>query len=277
MANQYTVNTYSDQEINEILSLYNSGISYSAISHKFQRKKANIRKILIENNVWIENRNNVKVIFTQEEKNNIIDLYVNHKNGSHEISKIFGVSRTVIKRILIENKLLRNGYSNGVKIVITKVHEELIKHLYLNQYLNVKQISVIVGLSSSYVDKYLNSTGYRRTKSEGTSIGLVKRFSGLNYDEYLKKLPEYVKYKRNVLRITNCQPISSLDYFNKRGVSGIDGAYHLDHKYSILEGFKNNISFEKIGNIKNLIFIPWKDNLTKRTKCSISKEEIINY
>lgn len=64
--------------------------------------------------------------------------------------------------------------------------------------------------------------------------------------------------------------------FDKRGVSGIDGVYHLDHKYSICEGFKNNIDIEVIASMNNLEFIPWEKNLIKKTKCSISKEELIN-
>ena len=30
-----------------------------------------------------------------------------------------------------------------------------------------------------------------------------------------------------------------------------------------------------IGNIVNLEFIPWQENVKKRTKCSITKEELI--
>ena len=50
MANQYTANIYSKQKINEILSLYKSGISYTTISHKFHEKKT---KYLLNNH---ENR-----------------------------------------------------------------------------------------------------------------------------------------------------------------------------------------------------------------------------
>ena len=64
--------------------------------------------------------------------------------------------------------------------------------------------------------------------------------------------------------------------YDKRGVSGVEGNYHLDHKYSILEGYKNNISPEVIGNIKNLKFIPWEENIKKRTKNSITINELIN-
>jgi hypothetical protein len=40
--------------------------------------------------------------------------------------------------------------------------------------------------------------------------------------------------------------------------------------------FKHNIKPEIIGNIKNLEFIPWKENLKKRANCSITIEKLIN-
>ena len=72
-----------------------------------------------------------------------------------------------------------------------------------------------------------------------------------------------------------CKPIYKLSNYGKRGVSGVNGNYHLDHKYSILEGYKNKISPEIIGNIKNLEFIPWEENIKKRTKNSITINELI--
>ena len=62
--------------------------------------------------------------------------------------------------------------------------------------------------------------------------------------------------------------------FEKRGISGIDGNYHLDHKFSIVEGFKQKINPLVIGDITNLEFLPWQENIKKRTRCSINKKEL---
>lgn len=51
--------------------------------------------------------------------------------------------------------------------------------------------------------------------------------------------------------------------------------YHLDHRYSVVEGFRNNVPAEIIGSVVNLEIIPAKDNLTKGSACSVSKEELI--
>lgn len=73
----------------------------------------------------------------------------------------------------------------------------------------------------------------------------------------------YREYKNKVLAVTKRQPIYLLENFIKRGRSGIEGSYHLDHIYSIKQGYVNNIPEEVIGGIKNLRFIPYKDNLKK--------------
>ena len=51
--------------------------------------------------------------------------------------------------------------------------------------------------------------------------------------------------------------------------------YHLDHKYSLYEGFLNNISPKIIGGFKNLIVIPNYENLSKGKKCSVTLNEIL--
>lgn len=69
-------------------------------------------------------------------------------------------------------------------------------------------------------------------------------------------------YYAKVWYITESQPIHTLKNFELRSFWG----HHLDHICSISEGYKNNISPEIIGNIKNLQFIPWDENYKKGSK-----------
>lgn len=52
--------------------------------------------------------------------------------------------------------------------------------------------------------------------------------------------------------------------------------FHLDHKFSIKEGFLEKISPEIIGSSINLEIIPYLENCSKGSKCSISKEELVS-
>ena len=217
----------------------------------------------------------MRIEFSNIELDSIKNYYLIDGLSTKKIGELFNTSLTPINRVLKKEHILRKGKSNGVKINLTEEQKEKIRNLYLYDYKSAKEISAILNINASYLDKYLTTVNYRRNKSEGVSVGLVKR-TGINYNEYLKNLPEYKKYRLLVVKLTNKQPIGLLKNYEKRGPSGVDGAYNLDHKYSILEGFKNNIKPEFIASLNNLVFIPWRDNVVKRTKCSISKEELIN-
>ena len=51
--------------------------------------------------------------------------------------------------------------------------------------------------------------------------------------------------------------------------------YHLDHKYSVYEGFKNRINPKIISSKENLEVITAQQNLSKQFKCSITLKELI--
>ena len=215
-----------------------------------------------------------KIIFTEFEIGKIKSPYSDGLS-CEKIGKEMGISKQPIKGMLHNLGLIRKGYSTGVKLNITNEQKDKIREMYLGYY-SISEIAYSVGLSKPMIDKLLQNSGYRRDKSSGVSIGLVKRYRGMKYDDYMKIVNEFYQYELEVLKITRRQQIESLQHFLKRGSSGVNGAYHLDHKYSIIEGFKNNINPNIIGDIKNLEFIPWEENIKKRTKCSITIDELIN-
>lgn len=85
--------------------------------------------------------------------------------------------------------------------------------------------------------------------------------------------PEYIefkKYRRKVYYWTSKNDLTQLENHEKRALLG----YHLDHKYSVTEGFKNHVPPKIIGSIYNLEFIPYNLNTSKGTKCSITLEKL---
>jgi len=66
----------------------------------------------------------------------------------------------------------------------------------------------------------------------------------------------------------------SVEELTKRGPSGTVTGHHIDHKFSVMEGFKNNILPSIIGSQSNIELIPWFENDQKNSKCSITKEEL---
>jgi hypothetical protein len=89
-----------------------------------------------------------------------------------------------------------------------------------------------------------------------------------------EQMEEFYLYRRKVWHYTNQQPIETLPNYNLRGHSRNKTSYSLDHKFSCHEGFKNKIPAEIIGNIANLEYIPNIQNSSKKTACSLTKEEL---
>jgi len=81
-----------------------------------------------------------------------------------------------------------------------------------------------------------------------------------NINNIRKKL-----YYAMVWEVTESQPLYILENFDKRGWKN----YHLDHIYPISMGYKEKISPEKIGDIKNLRFIHFEENLKKGSTITI--------
>lgn len=82
---------------------------------------------------------------------------------------------------------------------------------------------------------------------------------------------EFEKYKQLVWTYTRKNNLSLLENYDKRGRS----KYHVDHKFSITQGFLNNIPPEIIGSFHNLEMLYHTNNIRKNSKCSITKEELL--
>lgn len=98
----------------------------------------------------------------------------------------------------------------------------------------------------------------------------------------LEDLSEFQRYRYNVTIITNRQLAkygNLVDYRNKtKNNKDLDfrDMISIDHKFSVKEGFNNNISPEIIGSIVNLELMTVSKNSSKHSKCSISLSALVN-
>lgn len=202
-----------------------------------------------------------KKIGSKQPKEKIVELYLSGMS-SIKISEQIGCSKRTILNILKDN-----GINGDNKYSHIHEKEDIILKLYLD---NKSMLEIVEELKIPYttINSILKKHSVIRTEN--------KYRIGMNYEDYLKSIPAFKKYKSDVMKTTSKQNIKLLENNEKRCISGIKGCYHLDHKYSILEGFKNGIEPEIIGNFYNLEFIPWEDNIRKNFNCSITIEELIN-
>jgi hypothetical protein len=123
------------------------------------------------------------------------------------------------------------------------------------------------------------TTGLNHSQLRSYKAALSKESTGKAMSQFGGRKDEFKKYKSYVISYTFQNNLSDLDNFDKRGNHAKDkSAYHIDHKFSALEGFKHNIDPKIIGNICNLQMIPWLDNIQKGSTCSITKDQLLlNY
>ena len=62
-------------------------------------------------------------------------------------------------------------------------------------------------------------------------------------------------------------------YVDDKNLRG--GEYELDHRYSIYEGFKNDVPECIVADLCNLQIIPKSENRKKGSKCSIELDELL--
>ena len=287
-----------------IIDLYvNDKLSTTQVALRTGISSTGVSKIIKRNNIHVRNISESRKGVERGTKlptEKIIEMYVVHKKTSDEISKEIGCSKRSVLNILVKNKIKRRkcGWQDNYKNPL----EDLIVDLYKNNK-SLLDISKEIGMSYQNTNRILKKLNLLRVekkykgmlgkhmskehkekvnktkiskKEQGLYDHIYLKRTGFTYQEFQKRLPEFKKYYQKVRYITNKQPLHTLKNFNKRGKAGEIGAYHLDHKFSIIEGFKKNISPDIIGNIANLHMIPWEINVMKQGDCCIELEELIN-
>jgi len=110
---------------------------------------------------------------------------------------------------------------------------------------------------------------------------LFKKYGVINPGqlEYVKKMnsnpdkTERELYYEEVTKYTKLNWLSNFDDINPNRITR-GPEQHLDHIYSILEGYKNNIPPEIIGHWTNLQMLPRRENFIKRDKCWKTQEQL---
>jgi len=85
---------------------------------------------------------------------------------------------------------------------------------------------------------------------------------------------EWKIYRRTVYNMTEKVYRKHIGEINPDGLPR--SKYNLDHIYSVQEGFRQNIPPYIISNINNLRMLDRKQNIIKRDRCDITKEQLMN-
>lgn len=94
-----------------------------------------------------------------------------------------------------------------------------------------------------------------------------------------KKDPKEEKFKRiykNLVRYLSADWKNKVPSHIKLGKAGTEGAYQLDHKFSVMDGYKINLSPYILSDIRNMDILTWEDNKKKWHSSSITLEELLD-
>lgn len=89
----------------------------------------------------------------------------------------------------------------------------------------------------------------------------------------LQDTPEYIKYSKEVWKYTYYSVKENRDKIRNIDLRSLK--YHLDHKYSVSEGYKNEVDPKIVGHWKNFEILSQFDNISKHGRCSITLEELL--
>jgi hypothetical protein len=95
-----------------------------------------------------------------------------------------------------------------------------------------------------------------------------------DYENYRFKV---YSFTNESLRLYGSKYLVNYDILNEnKNIKDILNKWNKDHKYSIIQGFKNNIDPEIIGSIINIEIIKGSDNFSKHDKCSITLDQLLS-
>jgi len=155
-----------DIDDRKIAKYYNSGMTVKQTAEKFNISEASVRKILHRNNIVIkrEGGSHRRIDLPKEQ---LINMYIKGEKSIKNCAKHFGVSESVVTRILRENNIkIRKNRPRHDDRVTSKIIE-----LYWGQKLSISQTAKSLGKSDSFIRRKLNECGKgTRSISDGARI-----------------------------------------------------------------------------------------------------------
>ena len=234
----------------EILSYYQQSLSMEETCKRFKIGYALLRDIVDKNN-FVLTRNHPTVQWVEE---NNIDLELVRdmaKDGQiNPIAKALNTNYLRVEKIL---KLYNIPFEMRVPIVKAMSGEEVDNVLYLRMNgWNAKEIMRHLNLS-----KYTIREIFKR--NDANLIGLSSPIV-----EELR--PAFTDFSKRVRRLSD-------HILKANGLERKEG-FHWNHRYSVLDGFRNKVPVEMIASKVNLELITAKENLGLKWKSKITYEEL---
>jgi len=118
-----------------------------------------------------------------------------------------------------------------------------------------------------------NSDKYKKSRWK-INLAIKKYWERVRGGKLEDVYDDWYIYRKTVYRLTEQTYKKFHKVINPNNVKRGRGKYHLDHMFSILEGFKNNIPPYILSHKANLQMLLESDNISKDFRCDITMEEL---
>jgi len=164
-------------------------------------------------------------------------------------------------------KTLESKYGNLYNKVIQENREKSMNEKY-GVYNSFQILEIKKKRKKTLKEKYGSE---KFNNPDKTRITRIKNGTQIN-DEIIKEFIDYKKVATNrTITIYN----NNKELINPKNLKRSKKDYHIDHIYSLKQGFLNNIPVEIITHPCNLHMINYKDNLIKQDNCWIEIEDLL--
>lgn len=179
---------------------------------------------------------------------------------------------------------LEKGYKKGIECKLTgRIRPDQSEFMKKNNPMFIEEIKnkvILVTTSKEYkkeMSKIIrnlikNNPEYNIKRDDATRKSMKER--GILVP--VEILPEKEKYYKKVLYYTRKSLLKFYDIINPENKEIGFGKYSVDHKFSIIEGFKRKIDPKIIGSYINLEIILLTENWKKRHRCSITEKDLLH-
>jgi DNA-binding CsgD family transcriptional regulator len=186
----------------------------------------------------------------------------------------------------VTKKLLKLGYKSGFKPNFNKGKSKyyefewsLIQKCY-DDGLSYREIKIKFNLSDRAI-KWAKDNGklILRNRSEALKVAWKNGKCGESSKTGLDRYRQLCEFKFSLNEFPNkfnFNLIEKYGWYKAKNRGDNPNGVSRDHMYSVKEGFKNNINPYYLSHPANCILMVHNENNKKKTKCSITLEELIN-
>ena len=197
-----------------------------------------------------------KKYFGRKKSKRCIEYWTNHGYGEIEAAIKVSEYQSLNAGVNIEYYKSRGYSATEINVIMKSIRQKQKQHHRNINYLKEKY-------PNDWKKIYEESSKKYRKRMEELGIWIPDSI-----------IDNFKKYKCLVERYTNQSVLFYGELIKKLEMRSKQ--FQLDHKYSIKMGYLNDIPAEIVGSIVNLEILPGTLNASKKEKCSITKQHLLN-